>query len=97
LFLVQENPFQRAARQQQRFGSSSSSTAGGSSDVGSISSTSSTTSPSASREHVAVAVGGIDCCFHSHNILISSPLYVTLKQLVREVCRHFFLHVPFAV
>jgi hypothetical protein len=58
-FLLQENPFQRAARRQQRSGSlSSSSTAGENSD----STSSNTTSPSTSQDqHTAVDMKGIYC------------------------------------
>jgi hypothetical protein len=64
IFVLQENPFQRAARQQNRSGSvSSSSTLGDGSD--SISSNTGIVSnaalPSTSQEYTAVAAGGIPC------------------------------------
>jgi hypothetical protein len=66
MFLVQENPFQRAARRQQRSGSSSSSsTAGDNSDSTSSNTTacSDTASQSNSQQqHNAIDMRGI-CCF----------------------------------
>jgi hypothetical protein len=66
IFMLQENPFQRAARQQNRSGSvSSSSTLGDSSDSSSSSTgtASNAALPSTSQEHTAVPIGGIPCFF----------------------------------
>jgi hypothetical protein len=62
LFLVQENPFQQAARQQ-RSGSVSSSAGGSSSDISSTSTSySCATSPFTSQEVAAVAIEGVLFC-----------------------------------
>jgi hypothetical protein len=64
MFLVQENPFQRAARQQRSSSSSSSSTAGDNSDNTSSNTTacSDTASPSNSQQqHTGIDMRGIYC------------------------------------
>jgi hypothetical protein len=63
MFMLQENPFQRAARRQNRSGSVSSSSTVGDSSNSSTGSTSNSALPSTSQEHTAVAVGGIPCFF----------------------------------
>jgi len=71
--MLQENPFQRAARRQNRSGSvSSSSTQSDSSDSGSSSSSStdsSTALPSTSQQHTAVTGGGIPSFFLLFNFM----------------------------
>jgi hypothetical protein len=81
MFLLQENPFQRAARRQQRSGSlSSSSTAGDNSDSTSSNANtcSNTASPSTSQEeHTAVDMRGIIVCFTKCCLFY----YVSLMQV----------------